>query len=321
MYKKRALADLSQVPPDKRLREDMVDLFLGNQVSAQRAARMFQNAQLAGAAHVKDLQVRGETNARRDLMQKVRKGCKWPSLYYIKVRGQHFRTQEPQEMTLSMLLPHEVLFCMMQVQEKEALLQTQKEQGAPDTLQDLRLREELFGVPEGNLLGLGIWMDGVPFNRPRNKSLEVVAWNIVGQGSMRIPITCLPKDFVDKHATFDDLLSVVSWSMRCLIWGTMPSSRHDGSAFQASDAWRMKKNVAGEQIGLQAALVELRGDWSMYKEIFRFPGWSGHGHICWKCNCTIATLRSARADASWRQGFTKTELPNPMHSSPIPFSY
>ena len=171
-------------------------------------------------------------------------------------------------MTLSMLLPHEVLFCMMQVQEKEALLQAQREQGAADTLRDLRSREELFGVPEGNLLGLGIWMDGVPFNRPRNKSLEVVAWNIVGQGSMRIPITCLPKDFVAKHDTFDDLLSVVSWSTRCLIWGTMPSSRHDGTAFQASDGWRMNKKVAGKKIGLQAALVEMRGDWSMYKEIF-----------------------------------------------------
>ena len=55
MYSKRALPDREGMPPAKRLRENLTDLFLSNDVSGARAVSLFQDAAAAGAPCVKDL--------------------------------------------------------------------------------------------------------------------------------------------------------------------------------------------------------------------------------------------------------------------------
>ena len=63
MFNKRSLPDeaLEDIPEEKRLRHDLLDVFLGNNLSAQRSARVFENANLAGAANVDDLAVNRKT--------------------------------------------------------------------------------------------------------------------------------------------------------------------------------------------------------------------------------------------------------------------
>ena len=53
MFNKRSLPDeaIEEVPPEKRLRHDVVDIFLNNNLSAARSARMIENANLAGNGH------------------------------------------------------------------------------------------------------------------------------------------------------------------------------------------------------------------------------------------------------------------------------
>ena len=310
MYNKRALADLSHIEPDKRCRAEIEDLYMSSAISGARAARMFSSAQSSGTANVADVAgISQGKNADRDVMRKMKKGGRWPPYYYIIIRGKNFRTKLPQEFKLPLMLPHEVLFQMMTINHEEDLLRAQNEKGAPDVLRHLNSTAARYRIPAGELLGLGLWLDGVPFNRPRNKSLEVLAWNIVGQGNMRIPVTCLPKDFVMKHDTFDDILQVAAWSMRCLIFGIMPSVRHDGKPWLAGDAWRQKRQE--KAIGIKAALAEVRGDWAMYKEVFRFPGWRAKPSkfICWNCPCLMRNLREVRSDASWRYRSAKSKRP------------
>ena len=59
MYNKRSLAseDIADIPDEKRFRHDMVDVFLNNELSSARSARLLHNAAMAGARHVQDLQV------------------------------------------------------------------------------------------------------------------------------------------------------------------------------------------------------------------------------------------------------------------------
>ena len=73
MYNKRSLAseDTADIPDEKRFRHDMVDVFLNNELSSARSARLLHNAAMAGARHVQDLQVnQSGSNAQRDLFQK-----------------------------------------------------------------------------------------------------------------------------------------------------------------------------------------------------------------------------------------------------------
>ena len=58
---------------------------------------------------------------------------------------------------------------------------------------------------------------------------------------------------------------------------------------------------AGADLGVAAALVEVRGDWAFFKECFSFPGWRELKGCCWRCRCTPRGIRNVSLDASWRQ--------------------
>ena len=107
---------------------------------------------------------------------------------------------------------------------------------------------------------------------------------------------------VQKHvitpSTFHDICEVFAWCFKHLIAGVHPSARHDNKEWLPSD--KQRNNKAGQPLGFQALLCEVRGDWKFYKECFNFPGWNTVSGICWHCDCTPAELREVGPDAGWR---------------------
>jgi hypothetical protein len=202
---------------------------------------------------------------------------------------------------MSIQLPHEVVKALLAISNKEKLLQ--KDGLEPRDLEHLQKVAEEFGENADDLLALGFWCDGVPFNWDRTQSVEVLSFNLPGlKGeweNLRIPITCVPKDWVATDETFHDLLEIVLWSLQCLASGEMPSSRHDRSQWTRSDKWRAKHQ--GETIGVKAFLVEVRGDWLMMKEVFHLPGWRDNTGCCWLCKATPGDRGSMGLDAEWRR--------------------
>ena len=61
-------------------------------------------------------------------------------------------------------------------------------------------------------------------------------------------------------------------------------SRNSTRMMPIEKSWQANQSVC-------AALAEMRGDWSMYKEVLDFPSWSAKGHICWLCNATKTDLK------------------------------
>ena len=116
---------------------------------------------------------------------------------------------------------------------------------------------------------------------------------------MRRPLTVLDKAFCVKHKTLDDILGVITWSLRCLAGGIMPSCRHDGTAWRATDVRRSR--LAAAPIGVQGVLAEVRGDWACYKRVFRLPAHNELAGCCWRCAATPAGIRDTGMDAQWRQ--------------------
>jgi hypothetical protein len=161
------------------------------------------------------------------------------------------------------------------------------------------------GVDPGRTIGLGLWADGVPYNYDRSASLDVFSLSVVGFQDppikdMRVPLFAIDHRHVVKDKTFDDIMEVLAWSFLCLAAGRFPSARHDNSPFHpGSDQARSKK--AGFVVGFHGFLVECRGDWKMFKEVFRFPQFNENSGICWLCNCTPQTWRLVDEAAPWRQ--------------------
>ena len=201
---------------------------------------------------------------------------------------------------MSFLLPHEVLAVMKKIGQDEFLYDVSG--GDPVTLQHLRFCE---GKAGGQLVGIGLWGDGAPCNWHRSETMEVLSWNLACAGgkwkNLRVPITGLSKKHVATSSTYDDIFSVLSWSMQALSCGQYPKHRHDGSAWWPSDAYRKNKAETGASLNVRAALVEVRGDWKFYKEVFSFPAWNDNDGLRWRCNCKPENVREVGPDAGWRQ--------------------
>lgn len=88
--------DASTCPPEKRLRRNLADAFLSNDISGARTQEMFNDAQAAGAAHVADLASHSscQGHAARNLKKKLARYSKWPTQYTAKVRMKDPKTEE-----------------------------------------------------------------------------------------------------------------------------------------------------------------------------------------------------------------------------------
>ena len=304
MFHKRARPwSTEDEDPATRLRRNLGDLFLGNDVSGARAQSLFSDAQLAGAQHVSDLARAGARgrfpgNASRDLTARFLRGKGWPSLYKAKLRVWDVHAQCETTATLPMLLPHELIASLARRNSTDCLLvRDGMSNECKDHLQQIETK-----VNQSNLLGIGLWCDGVPYNWDRSQTLEVVSMSLPGldgsNAQLRLLLFGVNKKLLLTTATFDDLFSVLSWSFRCLATGQHPSCRHDGLPFTKTDSKR--KQVSETPIGLKGFLVEVRGDWAMMKQVFRFPAWNSLSGCCWLCKCTPATLRECGSHAFWR---------------------
>ena len=257
--KKKLPYDPGTLPPDKRFRANLSDLFLSGDLAAQRAHSLFAAANAAGTHHVTDLagNKRPDGNSARDLLRRLRKSSHWPPLYWADIPVWLDKKQKEEIVQIPFLLPHEVVHAMFQwtdignfsdlahlPTDERALLETGK----------ILLGRD---VP---LLPLGLWMDGVPCNWDRSHSLNVLTISFPSacgpHRSVRIPLFGIKQHFCSKHKTFDAVFEVICWSLRMLFLGAMPSCRHDGQPFATSDAGR--KNWAEKPLQ-RCMLTQVRG--------------------------------------------------------------
>lgn len=290
--------DAAKAPPPKRLRGNVQDLMASGLISATRAQELLRDGAAAGSADCASAVRPGASgkNAARDLRrQALRRSC-WPQDYVFQATCRAPRTHGTEPMPVHMMLPHEVVATLFHFGHAEAV--RDRRGFDPGSRRHLEACEAQAGGP---LLGLGLWCDGCPCNWDRTESLEVLSLNLPGLGgpcrTLRIPLVGISKKNVAAGETFHDLLEVVRWSLGCLALGRFPSERHDGAAFGEADRGRARR--AGQPLP-RACLVEIRGDWKMFFEVFGLPSWAETGGICFRCTCTKAQLRQVGLDAPWR---------------------
>ena len=305
MLSKRSLGyDKDAVSPSKRLRANIMDLFLSNDVSGIRTQGICDDAYhfrpdsdfdyLRRAGNYGKL----PNHVHRDLLKKAFRKSKWPSLYYATVRVWDPKTAQATTCQIPLLLPHEQLREIADRSSIPALLET----GGLSSDANRHLQSVIAQLGTQSVCGLGFWLDGTPCNWDRSKSVETISMNLPGQqgklSALRFPIAVVMKQFMLKYDTTDDLLDVVAWSLRCLATGTMPTCRHDGTAWADTDAKR--KALSGQPIGVRGAAVEVRGDWAMLKQSFRFPGWRETAGCCFRCDVKPDEIRTCGANSGWR---------------------
>ena len=303
MFHKRKV-DLSTLrePDQKRFRHNVSNLFLTKTVSARRANELMKDAQIAGAAGVKDLvkgaeksgsgekQANWEKNLARDMKRKMLKNCLWFNEYIALIPCYNPGTQADEMKKIPFLLPHEILFVFSKRSEKKDLLQT----GGMCELSKKHLANMQMQFQVREAIGLGLWIDGTPYNYDRSQTLECISLNFPGllppNGTLRIPLCCILKHWCIKGVTLSKMLGILSWSFIHLANCTWPSARHDGSFWHPGDKKRSTFN--GKALPFTAFLLEVRGDWAMRKEVFQFPGWRDKQGCCHLCLCKPIEIRN-----------------------------
>ena len=285
--------------PAQRLRANLRDVFSDNQLSGQRTQEIIDDVHNCNIRGFRDLHsgrsAKGKnaysSNHTRKLTRRLLKGCQWPPLYWAKVRNTNLKTKKEEYQWCAFMLPHEYIDTLSRYGNSTVL--HDRSGMDPLTLQHLLSCEADAG---SQLLGVGLWGDGAPCNWDRSDSVETFSLNLLGQGGefkgLRLPLTAISRKQISTH-TWDDILEVISWSLNHLATGTRPQERHDSTQFLKSDAWRKKMANESTQLRGRGALVEVRGDWKFFGEVFKFPKWNTKRGCCWTCRCTPAEVRRA----------------------------
>lgn len=272
--------DPADLAPNQRLRLNLANLYSRNELSGSSIGELARDINGVAPAELRDLArpAARPDNQTRSLRAKFLKRSMWMPDYIATLRTWDAKKQQLVEDKVPMQLMHEIVAVLLKTGFKEALMAT--DHMDPLTAQHLRHCEAQAGVP---LLGIGMWGDGAPTQWDRNESIDVLSMSLPGiqeKASLRIPLVVLPHSRVCSE-TWEDVCAVIKWSLVCLATGVWPSSRHDGSAWDATDKCRQTARPL-----LRAALVEVRHDWKFASELFGFPAHNTKEGCCWRCTVT-----------------------------------
>ena len=288
MLSKRPKPYSENLPPAKRLAANVRDLYASNTISCRRTQMFVNDMEDASVQHLPAKVRRNldHKNLARNLRKGMLKHCMWPKEYIANIRVLDRRTGEEVEEKIAIMLPLEVLEMLLKLGDRHLLGQTS--QMDPESLKHLNKCIEMRGVQD--LLGYSLHCDGVPHSWDRAESCEVFSFNLPGLAppyqNMRIPLFSLPHSSIGPN-TWDDIMKIMAWSMRCMWQGKHPEKDHNLKPF-APGSERAK--LAGNDLSCCSALVEIRGDWKMLAETFHFPKWNEIGGICWSCTCIVAEV-------------------------------
>ena len=113
--------DPQQLPEAKRLRQNIVDLYSSNVISAKRAQELLNDAAAAGDRFSARVRGRMTKNTARNLRRRLLKGNLWPPVYNARIRVWNTKAKQEEVQQLSFLLPHEVLAVIKSIGQDELL--------------------------------------------------------------------------------------------------------------------------------------------------------------------------------------------------------
>ena len=274
--------DRSVLGPAYSLGRNIEDCVSNNLISAAQGQDMINDAVASGVRQLGPKKRSSTvTNAARTWKRARLSKTFWPKTYTFKAWVWCPRSKQHQQMDVSIWLPHELLHMLVSLGDLSIISST--EQMDPQTKRHLESQKLKYGIP--NLIGVGMHGDGIPNNYDRTKSCYGVTINLPGVGGkfsrMRIPVSVGPSERLTDRS-MHDINEILAWSFRHALAGTWPERRHDGSPWLPSDKSRASKTG---NLGFNATLVEVRGDWDWYAKILSFPFHNETDGVCWLCPC------------------------------------
>ena len=202
MFSKRPLPEdaASSADPAERLRANLVDIFLSNQVSGLRAQTVFADVHSNKVRGFKKLAKAGKHGSQkrhvaRDLRRTIIKNKVWPKPYFAQVRVWDKKSQRETLAWIAIMLPHELLAVLISFNSLASLLDCSCLSAG--TKANMEKAKDKF--EEQHLIAVGLWGDGCPCNWDRTDSIDMWSVNfpgIAGWEALRMPLTLISKQIL-----------------------------------------------------------------------------------------------------------------------------
>ena len=243
------------IPAAKKFLRNLADMFLSGQVTGVRAASLFADARRAAAKHVQDLTYETH-NASRDLKRQFLKHTEWPNLYFAPIRVWSLKKQEIETVQLPFLLPHEVVWSLMQKGSPEIFLQ--QTNILPEDQQHLAHAARRWGLRTGAICcqwacgamgSLQLGYISVSGNLDYELHSCADKWR-----PLRVPLFVIKTCFLQKNVTMDDVFQVLAWSFDALALGCFPRCNHAGQEFSE----KFRRKLPGQSLPCRGILTQIR---------------------------------------------------------------
>ena len=124
LSKQKRAYEPEQLPPDKRLKANIKDIFATNQLSGVRSQELINDIADSGVMGFRSLKKSLKANVARNLRRSFLKGCLWPSVYWGKIRVKSLKTNKEDYEWAAFLLPHELIECIAKYGVADVVMDT-----------------------------------------------------------------------------------------------------------------------------------------------------------------------------------------------------
>ena len=309
-------------------------MFLTNKLSGLDVQKMALLACKAGAEGLDTLAKTGnhgraQRNVARDLHRATTRNTKVPEPYMAVIPLGDARTGQQIHLEHPVLLPHEMLEFLITSGTANLRDLVDVESRTDQTLHQRHLDFcAEHDLDPKKCIAIGFHGDGVPYKKATHKqaSTEVLSWNLLCDlDGKRYMFTSVHHEFLCScgcrgRCTFDALLEIFVWSMSILFGGLNPTRRHDQAPLDDKRSWK-----AGRPLGFHGVLLQARGDWAWFNQVFNFPHWNAKA-LCWRCKATQGgnlAYNKCGPTAPWRStrlapgAYLDHQVSNQMNPSPL----
>ena len=218
------------------------------------------------------------------VLENQKKGA---ALYNIQVPGSSKHELSRTVATTPAIVPHEALAEESSKPGFYTALHEWATSPLPPTYREHPVvhREAAEGAPSGHVVGLSLYLDGVPCS----KTDSVLGLWIQSLATRRRHLCCILRKRLSCQCgcrgwcSMFAVLQFLRWSFDALASGFWPDGRHDNLEWRPEDGNRQAQ--MGRPLPFRACVVYIKGDWAEYATSLGFPSWQDAVRPCFGC-CT-----------------------------------
>ena len=218
-------------------------------------------------------------------------------LYRLRIPGHHPSEMARSTYDLLVVPPHESV--QESIAADSTILSELQKLNDNRKLPDCYYNHPIVKTSKVPVLPISVFCDGVPYTNADS----VIGFWIVNEVNGHRDLFCiLRKGLICEcgcrgWCSLWQVWAFLAWSLDALAVARYPSLRHNGDEFDMGRD-RRRRDLSGAEMGISAAVIYIKADWSELASTFGFASWQDNRRPCFCCATPAADLYKGVGEAS-----------------------